>query len=164
MDYLRKTSLRFAVPAVCIAAFSGCGFEMVKYVPPSSAESAKIRFINKANMNLDIAFYEISQGCQKRRSINIMTPGEQSLQTIPANQEVTFQFLQSSASSSRYCLQNIRFTPQAGRNYEFEVKTELMQCVWRMVEQEEGSPSKPVPFTVVPWKAGWDENGSFCKK
>ena len=96
-------------------------------------------------------------------AINILTPGEQSLQTIPASRELTFQFMQASASSPSYCLRNVRFTPKAGGNYEFTASENIGQCVWSMVEQVEGKPQS-VPFVDVGWKAGWDENGSFCKK
>lgn len=156
-------SIRTTAALLFIAALSGCAMGMVKYAPPVSGEMAKIRFINKANMNLDIAFYEISETCKNRRAINILTPGEQSLQTIPASRELTFQFMQASASSPSYCLRNVRFTPKAGGNYEFTASENIGQCVWSMVEQVEGKPQS-VPFVDVGWKAGWDENGSFCKK
>lgn len=160
---LTYASIRTAAALLLITTVSGCALGMVKYTPPISGDTAKIRFINKANMNLDIAFYEISETCKNRRAINIMTPGEQSLQTIPANREVTFQFMQASASSPRYCIRNVRFTPKAGGNYEFTANADAMQCVWSMVEQEEGKVPQPVAFLDVPWKAGWDENSSFCK-
>ena len=158
-----NASFKLTVPLLWVIALSGCALGMVKYTPPVSGDTAKIKFINKANMNLDIAFYEISETCSKRRSVNIMTPGEQSLQTIPANREVTFQFMQSSASSPNYCLRNVRFMPRAGGNYEFTASENIRQCVWNMVEQGAGGLPQPVPFVDVPWKAGWDENSSFCK-
>ena len=144
---------------------SGCG--TVPYAPPTSGPTATITFINYASRNLEVAIYEESAGCKGRRSIPTVSPPNQVEQTVRADRELTFQFYLTNFGErvrEEYCLTNLRFIPRAGSRYTFRTEEDPGSCKWSALDVTNAQQPVLVTLAQVPWKAGWDENGSFCEK
>ena len=109
-------------------------------------------------------FYEKSEFCTGRRLAGKLSPSSRETYTIPVGGNFTFEFYQTESTDNRYCLTNLRFTPEPGGRYVFETTQASSRCVWRMQELSEGQGTKAVTLRNVGWNSAFDNSGSFCRQ
>jgi hypothetical protein len=146
-------------------ALTGCG--TIPYVQPTAGPTATIQFINDAHRNLEAAIYEQSATCKGRRQVPVVAPGSQVEQKVRADAELTFQYYLTNfgdRKQEQYCLMNLRFTPVAGRHYLFRTAEDTSFCRWAAFDDTDKEKPVKVDLTQITWKAGWDENSSWCDK
>jgi hypothetical protein len=154
-------------PSICLAvmfSLSGCG--TTPYAPPTAGATAKINFINYASRNWELALYDRSQSCKRRRQISVLTPPNQVEQTVLADTELTFQFYLTNFGDQpreEYCLVNLRFVPRSGSRYAIRAEEGAGACKWSAYDVTNVATPEAITLTRVPWKAGFSENSSFCE-
>ena len=153
--------------ACVLVAFTLTGCSTVPYVQPTTGPTATILFVNDAYRNLEAAIYEQSATCKGRRQVPVVAPGSQVEQKVRADAELTFQYYLTNFGDRKreqYCLMNLRFTPRAGSHYVFRTAEDTSFCRWAAVDDTDKQKPVKVELVEIPWKAGWDENSSWCDK
>ena len=142
---------------------SGCA---VPYVPPNSGPVTTIRFINESSRKLEIAYFEESQGCKRRRTAPMIFSGEEAQHTVRANSDLTFQYYLTSKSigGEQYCLTNLRFFPKDSEKYIFRTTDDSSECKWVMYEESDVNRSNLIKLESIPWSRGVVEDSSWCDK
>lgn len=154
--------MRRLLIATIFPIFAGCA---VPYVAPTEGPAAVVRYKNNAQRKLEIAYFEISNGCQRRRRTDAIMPGTEAVHRTYANKEITFQYYLTNATgkgSEEYCLANLRFLPVVNHEYTFVTSEDIGKCKWVMVDSTDKVKMVPVELKEKKWKRGMDENSSFC--
>jgi len=155
----------FLIPFVFM--FVGCTSVEPKYIEPSSEPTAYINFKNNSIKSLKIAYYEVSDGCQKRRHTDAILPDAEATHKIPANKQITFEFYLTNFSTSKHeqsCLLNLRFQPKAAGKYTITASEDSISCRWIATDITNPENPKLINLETVNWKSGLGEDGSFCSK
>lgn len=159
--------MKYAFLVFVITFSSGCALKQIKYIEPTVGDIATITFQNNSMKNLGIAFYESSKDCKRRKNIDVILPGTEAAYKVAVKGELTFQYhladMESSSAERQYCLMNLRFSPESGKTYTFETTEDFFSCRWKLHDTSDQKAPVPVKLQALPWKAGWDENSSFCK-
>ena len=155
---------------LCLVASTvivGCTTVEPKYIEPTNENVAHITFKNNSLKSLKVAYYEISEKCQKRRHANVILPNTEATHKISAGSNFTFQFYLTNFDTSKHetsCLLNLRFQPKVNAHYEVDTVENLYSCKWLATDTTDPKNPIPVKFEAIEWKAGWGEDGSFCNK
>jgi hypothetical protein len=147
-----------------VLALAGCASP---YTSPTSGPNAKIRFVNDAQRNLNIAYFDTSTKCVGRRQTEVIRPTTEHEHVVRANGELTFQYFltnQPSWGGEQYCLINLRFFPKEGSSYIFRTTESSNSCNWLMVDATQSGNPKPEPLKRILWKRGFYESSSFCSE
>lgn len=155
---------------VCLVVFMllvGCTTVEPKYIAPNDENVAFINFKNNSLKSLKIAYYEVSEKCQRRRYADVILPNTEATHKISANKNVTFQFYLTNFDTSKHetsCLLNLRFQPKVNARYEINTVENLYSCKW--IATDSTDPKSPIPLSLeaIEWKAGWGDDSSFCNK
>lgn len=150
--------------------FVGCTTVEPKYIEPTNQNVAHITFKNNSLKSLTVAYYEVSEKCQRRRHANVILPNTEATHKISAGNNLTFQFYLTNYDTifwkinETFCLLNFRFQPKVGARYEVDTVENLYSC--KLLSTDNTDPKNPIPvkFEAIEWKAGWGEDGSFCDK
>jgi hypothetical protein len=137
------------------------------YVPPTAGPSAKIRFVNDAQRNLQIAYFDTSANCVGRRTTQTILPTAEQEHIVRADADLTFQYYLTNHNGTvgeQYCLMNLRFHPTAGGAYIFRTSEGANTCRWIMVDATDPGSLKPVPLQKILWRRGFAEGSSWCNE
>jgi len=147
-----------------VIALVGCASP---YIPPTSGPTAKMRFVNDAQRNLYISYFDTSTNCVGRRRTKVIPPSTEDEHVVRANGELTFQYYltnHNSGGGEQYCLMNLRFFPNTGSSYIFRTTEHSNSCSWLMVDATQSGNPTPEPLKRILWKRGFDENSSWCNE
>lgn len=156
--------MRRMLVASIFPIFAGCAIN-VPYVAPTEGPAAVVQYKNNAQRKLEISYFEVSNGCQRRRRTDIILPGMEATHRIYANRDITFQYYLTNTTgkgSEEYCIANLRFLPVVNHEYTFVTSEDAGKCKWAMVDSTDKPKMVPVELKVKEWKRGMDENSSFC--